>query len=39
MVEAKEKGNLIGRPAESTNLDPRSSQRLSYQPDSINELI
>jgi hypothetical protein len=36
--EPKGNRNFIGRPTESTNLDPLGSQRLIHQPKSINGL-
>jgi hypothetical protein len=37
--EAEEKGDPVGGPAVSTNLDPEISQSLSHQPGSIYQLI
>jgi hypothetical protein len=38
-LEEAEEGDLIGRPAVSTNLDPKISQTLRHQPGSIHQLI
>jgi len=38
LEEAEEEGNTVGGPAVSINLDPKISQKLDYQPGSINQL-
>ena len=39
LEEAEEKGDPVGGPAVSINLDPQISQKLDHQPGSIHQLI
>jgi hypothetical protein len=39
LEEAEEKGDPVGGPAVSINLDPQISQTLDQQPGSIHQLI
>jgi hypothetical protein len=39
LKKAEEKGDLVGGPAVSINLDPKISQTLDHQTDSIHQLI